>query len=269
VSEQRMPRWLALVAAAIGFFLLVPTLIVVPLSFSSARFLEFPPPGFSVEWYENFANSPNWTNAAWNSLKIGLAAAALSTVLGTACALGVQRANVRAKGVLNAIVIAPMVVPVVVIAVGTYDVFARWGLAGTFAGLVIGHTVLAMPFVYVTVGSGLRTFDRSLERAALTLGASPMSVLWRITLPLLAPHIAIGALFAFITSWDEVVVSVFLSSPFLRTLPIEMFNQLETNLDPTIAAVATLLMAVTTMILAAVAVLRARQSVRRPTGGNP
>ncbi|HET7676906.1 MAG TPA: ABC transporter permease subunit, partial [Candidatus Limnocylindrales bacterium] len=163
---------------------------------------------------------------------------------------------------LNAFLLSPIIVPVVIVAIGMYFVFVGWRLAGTFEGLVIAHTVLALPFVVVNVGVSLRTLDRTLEMAAQNLGAGPWQTFRRITLPLTMPGIAAGALFAFITSWDEVVVAIFLSSPLVRPLPVVMWSQVRSKIDPTIAAVATMLMLVTSISLLLILYLRRRSEAR-------
>jgi putative spermidine/putrescine transport system permease protein len=256
-------RTLRLAGIGAAAFLLLPTVFVVPLSLSASSVLEFPPDGLSTRWYGNFFQDRDWTSATMTSLTVGLAVAALATVLGTIAALGLDRLEIRGKTALRVLFLGPMLVPVVVVAVGTYATFARWHLAGTFQGLVIGHTVLALPFVVVTVAAGVQSLDRTLERAAQTLGASPLQTFRRLTLPMLAPSIGVGALFAFMTSWDEIVVSIFLSSPLTRTLPIVTFAQLRTSLDPTIAAVATMLTLLTVLLMVATVLIERRATRRR------
>jgi putative spermidine/putrescine transport system permease protein len=187
----------------------------------------------------------------------------LATTIGTLTALGLVRGRYPARGLISALVLSPLIVPVVVIAIGMYFVYSDWRIIGSLEGLILAHTALAIPFVVVVVGSSLRTFDRTLELAAQNLGAGPVRTFYRITLPLILPSIVAGALFAFITSWDEVVVSVFLSSPAVRTLPVVIWGQVRTVIDPTIAAVATFLTGVTLTVLTFVLITRRRAELTR------
>lgn len=259
-SASRLPLYL--LVAIVVIFLIAPMLIVVPMSFSSSNELRFPPTGFSTRWYERFLSDPLWTNAAITSLEVGFATVVVSTVLGTLAALGLTRGRYPARAIVNGLILSPLVVPVVIIAIGMYFVFVDWRIAGTLPGLVAAHSVLAIPFVIVNVSVSLRTLDRNLELAAQNLGANPWRTFQRITLPLILPGIAAGAAFAFITSWDEVVVAIFLSSPLVRTLPVVMWSQVRSVIDPTIAAVATIVMLVTTVSLLLILAVRQRTGVR-------
>lgn len=240
-------------------YFIAPMLIIVPMSLSSGSTLRFPPPGLSSKWYEEFFTNRQWTQAALTSVQLGIATAVFATVLGTLTALGLVRGRYPFRGLVNALVLSPLIVPVVVIAVGTYFVFVPLQLDGTLVGGVVAHSILAIPFVVINVGVGLRMVDRTLEMAAQNLGAGPWQTFRRVTLPLIVPGVAAGALFAFITSWDEVVVSYFVvNSPTYRTLPVVMWNLVRLQLEPTIAAVAVLLMGVTTMGLLLVVLARRR-----------
>jgi len=239
-------------------FLLLPTFIIFPMSFSSGRTLKFPPPGYSLRWYENLFTSPLWTDAAVSSLQIGTLTAILATALGTVAALGLSRSDFRGKNLVQAIILSPLIIPLVIVAVGMFSVFVRWRIAGSLFALVAAHTVLAIPFVVINVMASLRTLDRNLELAAANLGAGPLRTFWHVTLPLIAPGAMAGALFAFITSWDEIVVAIFLTSPTLRTLPVVMWGQVRTEVDPTIAAAATLLTVITVAIFTVTSLLRIR-----------
>lgn len=241
-------------------FLLLPTVIIIPMSFSSGRTLKFPPPGYSTRWYENLLTAPQWTDAAWTSIQIGVLTAILATVLGTIAALALTRSEFPAKGLIQAIILSPIIIPLVIIAIGMFSVFVRWQIAGSIIALVVAHTVLAIPFVVVNVMASLRTLDRNLELAAANLGANPIRTFRFVTLPLIAPGVMAGALFAFITSWDEIVVAIFLTSPTLRTLPVVMWGQIRTEVDPTIAAAATILTVITTIIFTVTTILQTRGS---------
>lgn len=247
---------LRLVVTFVALFLITPLVIVVIMSLSTGSTLSFPPPGYGFDWYANLAGSQLWTSAAGTSLRVGVSAATLAAILGTATALGLVRGRYPARGLVNALAMSPLIVPLVVTAVGVYLFFVRWQLTGTFEGLVMAHTALGIPFVIITVTSNLRVLDRNLELAAMSLGAGPVRTFFRITLPLISPGVLIGALFAFVWSWDELVVAIFLSSPLVRTLPVVMWGQIRSRIDPTIAAVATLLMITTVLLLVTVLLIR-------------
>lgn len=231
-------------------FLIAPTLILVPMSFSSGQTMQFPPPGFSLRWYETIFTSPTWSFSTLVSFQIALITAILASILGTLAAFALVRGRFPGKGLANAVLLSPMIVPVVIIAIGMFAVFVSWRLTGSPIALIIAHTVLALPFVVINVGASLRTVDRTLEAASANLGAGPLTTFRYVTLPLILPGVLAGALFAFITSWDEVVVAIFLSAPQLQTLPVLMWTQINETVDPTVAAVATLLTVATTILFA-------------------
>jgi putative spermidine/putrescine transport system permease protein len=253
--------WWALRTACVGvlLFLLLPIVVIIPLSFSDSSFLVYPIPGWSLKWYENLFTSAEWVRAAKNSFIVAPAATLLATVLGTMAAVGMSRTNFAFKGALMGLLIAPMVVPIVVVGVSTYLFFAPIGLADSYAGLIIVHAALGAPFVLTTVLATLQGFNHNLVRASLSLGAGPLATFWRITLPVIAPGVISGALFAFATSFDEVVVTLFLAGPEQVTLPRQMFTGIRENITPTIAAVATLLILFTTSLLLALEWLRGRR----------
>ncbi|MEM7534154.1 MAG: ABC transporter permease [Chloroflexota bacterium] len=246
-------------------FLILPTLIIIPMSFSSGRTLKFPPPGYSLRWYENLFTSPIWTDSAVSSLQVAIFTVIVATVLGTIAALGLTRSQFTGKNLIQTIILSPLIIPLVIVAVGMFSVFVRWRIAGSILALVAAHTVLAIPFVVINVMASLRTLDRNLELASANLGAGPLRTFWYITLPLISPGALAGALFAFITSWDEIVIAIFLTSPTLRTLPVVMWTQVRTEVDPTIAAAATLLTLVTVILFTISSLLRLRGS---QAGGN-
>jgi len=254
--------WWALRAACAGVlaFLLVPILVIVPLSFADSSFLAYPIPGWSLKWYRNLFTSDDWIRAARNSFIVAPAATVLATVLGTLAAVGLARANFPFKGTLMSLLIAPMVVPIVVVGVGTYLFFAPLGLVDSYAGLIVVHAALGAPFVLTTVLATLQGFNPNLVRASLSLGADPVTTFLRVTLPVIAPGVISGALFAFATSFDEVVVTLFLAGPQQVTLPRQMFTGIRENITPTIAAVATLLILFTTGLLLALEWLRGRRT---------
>jgi putative spermidine/putrescine transport system permease protein len=236
-------------AALVLLFLVAPILAIVPLSFNGGSFLSYPLDGFSLRWYAQVFESPRWLLALKNSLFIGLATMVLATALGTLAALGLNLTQFRFKGLLLAVLLSPMIVPTVITAVGVYFLFSSLGLASTFTGMVLAHTALATPFVLIAVNATLQGLDRSLLRAAASLGAGPVRTFYRVTLPLILPGVASGAVFAFATSFDEVVVSLLLAGPEQRTLPREMFSGVRENLSPSITAVAFLLTLLSTLFL--------------------
>jgi putative spermidine/putrescine transport system permease protein len=188
--------------------------------------------------------------------------AGLATLLGTLAALGITRGRFPGRTLVNALTLSPLIVPVVIIAIGMFSLFVQWRISGSLVGLVLAHTALALPFVIVNVATSLRTMDRNLELAAANLGATPARSFLRITLPIIFPGVLAGAIFAFITSWDEVVVAIFLTSARFRTLPVEMWEQVRQVVDPTVAAVATTLLVVTTGLLLLLLVVRRQAPAR-------
>lgn len=253
--------WYALRLVCIGvlLFLLLPILVIIPLSFSSSSFLAYPMPGWSLQWYENLFSSAEWVRAARNSFIVAPLATLLATVLGTLAAVGLARINFVGKSTLMSLLISPMVVPIVVVGVSTYLFFAKMGLADTYTGLVLVHAALGAPFVLTTVLATLQGFNHNLVRASLSLGAGPVETFFRVTLPIIAPGVISGALFAFATSFDEVVVTLFIAGPDQVTLPRQMFTGIRENISPTIAAVATLLIVFTTALMLGLEWLRGRR----------
>ncbi len=263
-DSWRRPR--RLLMAALGaltvFYLLAPTLVIVPMSFTQASILSFPPEGFSTQWYEQMLTKPAWSTGLRNSVVVGSLTAILATGLGTLAALGMTRGRFPGRSIVTGLALSPLIVPVVIIAIGMFSLFVQWRIAGSIVGLVLAHTALAVPFVIVNVATSLRTIDRNLELAAANLGATPARTFQRITLPLILPGVLAGAIFAFITSWDEVVVAIFLTTARFRTLPAEMWQQVRQVVDPTVAAVATTLLVVTTALLLLLLVVRRQAPAR-------
>ncbi|MFZ6776836.1 ABC transporter permease [Undibacterium sp. Ji83W] len=239
-------------------FLVLPILVIIPLSFSDSTFLAYPIPGFSLRWYENLFHSNEWMRAAKNSFIVAPLATVIATVLGTLAAMGLNKAAFTGKALLMAILISPMVVPVVVVGVGVYLFFAQIGLSDSYTGLVFAHAALGAPFVVTTVSATLQGFNHNLVRASLSLGAGPLRTFFRITLPVIAPGLISGALFAFATSFDEVVITLFVAGPEQTTLPRQMFTGIRENISPTIAALATILIVFSTCLLLALEWLRGR-----------
>ena len=256
---------LGVLTALVLLFLVAPILIIVPLSFSSGSFFHYPLPGFSMRWYRDFFTSSFWLPSVWNSLIVGSVATLSATVLGTLAALGIWRSRFPGQALVLALLISPMVVPVIIVAVGVYFAFAPLGLTDGYAGLILAHTTLAVPFVVVTVLATLAGFDRTLLRAAASLGATPVTTFRRVTLPLILPGVLSGAVFAFAASFDEVVVALLMAGPGQRTLPRQMFAGINDNISLTITAAATMLIAVSLVLMVAVGALRRRsERLRRP-----
>ena len=248
------------VAALVSIWLVAPTLVVIPLSFTDKASLVFPPTGWSLRWYESFFSNPQWTGALWNSILIGLLVAGLATVLGLLAAMGLRNlVNKKLAGALTVGLLAPMVVPGIVLAIGTYAVFLKFGLLGTLVGFVFAHTVLALPFTVVAITAGFANFDERLELASQSLGASPVRTFFKVTLPNIIPGMVSGALFAFVTSFDEVMVSLFIKSPYLQTLPVLMYASVTRDTDPTLAAAATVILVLTTAIVIGALVFTGRK----------
>lgn len=244
--------------AAILAFLMLPLLVIIPMSFTSVTFLIFPPPGWSLRWYEELVNNPIWATTAWNSLRVGIVATGLATVLGTLFVMGLSFGRLPFRRTLVFAMLSPMIVPVIVTGVGLFYFYASIGLTGGFTALVLGHTVLALPFVVITVLAATESFDRSLIAAAQSLGASPVRVFWRVVLPLIAPGVITGAVFAFATSLDDVVVALFLAGPGQRTLPRQIFSGVRENISPAVASVSVVLSILSIILWMAVTRLQRR-----------
>jgi putative spermidine/putrescine transport system permease protein len=258
-GRRRRIGWpLRILAGAVLGYLIFPILIVVPLSFSSGTYLRFPPPGFGLRWYRNFFERTDWIDSAWLSIEIGLAVTLLATMLGTPAALALVRSRFRGRDLVNVFVISPLIVPAIIVAIGIYFFYARLGLIGNPLSLVAAHTCLAVPFVVINVSATLYGFDERLEYAAMSLGATRWRTFWQVTFPIIRPGVLAGALFAFITSFDELVVALFVSGTTAVTLPRKMWESIQFEIDPTIAAVSTMLVAVTGGLFLTAELLRRR-----------
>ena len=255
--------------AAIFAFLVAPILVIIPLSFNAEPYftftegmLRFDPEAYSLRWYREIAGSGVWTRAFGNSVLIGLAATVLATVLGTLAAIGLANPAMPARRAVMGLLVSPLVTPLVISATGMFFLYSSVGLAQTHLGLILSHAALGTPFVVITVTATLSAFDQNLMRAAATLGAGPLYAFRRVQLPLIAPGVLSGALFAFAASFDEVVVVLFMASAEQRTIPREMWAGVREQLNPTILAVATLLIALAVLLLLTVEWLRRRAAGR-------
>ncbi len=253
------------ICAAIFVFLIGPIFIIVPLSFNAAPYftftpemLSFDPAGYSLRWYEDFWTDINWQLAIRNSVIIGIFSTLISTSLGTLAALGLSQSTMPYKSAFMALLISPMIVPLIISAAGMYFFYSRIGLASTHIGVILAHAALGTPFVVITVTATLVGFDRSLIRAANNLGATPTRTFFKVIVPLILPGVISGGLFAFITSFDEVVVVLFVGSVEQRTIPWAMFSGIREQISPTILAVATLLVLLSIMLLTTLELLRRR-----------
>jgi putative spermidine/putrescine transport system permease protein len=245
-----MARWFVRIwAGAVLLYLILPIFVVVPLSFSSSPHLQFPPPGFSMRWYAGYFGNPAWLNPTLLSIEVAVACTVLSTTLGTFAAYGLVRGRLRASGLLTGLLISPMIVPAIVLGVALYSRFAAWGMIGSFLSLTISHAIGALPYVVIIVSATLAGFDASLERASLTLGAGPARTFAKITVPLIKAGIISAALLAFIHSFDELVISMFVAGARVQTLPLKMWENIRAEIDPTIAAVSCLLILLPVVLL--------------------
>ncbi|MGC9448703.1 ABC transporter permease [Cereibacter johrii] len=278
----------------IFLFLIAPILIVIPLSFNvepyftfTEKMLSLDPDGYSLRWYDTLLTfgmatpeAPRdsswwldvWNNAAWvraakNSVIIGVSSTVVATVLGTVAALGLSRPEMPYRRAIMAILISPMIVPIIITATGLFFFYSATGLAGSYVGVVLAHATLGIPFVIITVTATLVGFDRSLTRAAASLGASPTTTFFKVTMPLILPGVISGALFAFVTSFDEVVVVLFVAAHDQQTIPRQMWNGIREQISPAILSVATILVIVSVLLLATVELLRRRSERLRGISG--
>jgi putative spermidine/putrescine transport system permease protein len=242
-------------------FLISPILAIMPLSFNSETFFTYPMPGYSLQWYvgpDGFFTNERWTSALRLSFIVAIATTVFATVLGTLAALGLSQSRFPARAAVMAVLISPMIVPVIISAIGLFFFYAFVGLNGSLLGIVLAHTALATPFVVITVTATLMSFDHTLSRAGASLGAPPHTVFFRVIMPLIMPGVISGALFAFVTSFDEVIVILFIGGPEQRTLPRQMFSGIRELISPTITAAATVLIVISTLLLVVVELLRRR-----------
>jgi len=231
------------------------------VSFSGAHYLSFPPPYLSLRWYQRFLGTPSWRQAIAVSTQVAVLTMLFATALGLLAALALVRGRFRGKGVIYAVLLSPLIVPTIITAIGLYFFFVRLKATGSIFAMALGHTVLALPVVVIIMAAALQGFDIRLEQAALSLGASCLTALRRITLPLILPGLLSAALFAFLTSFDELLIPLFLSGVEVQTLTVRVWNSLVLEVDPTIAAVSSFLIGVTTVVLGASALLRGRGDV--------
>lgn len=258
------------ICTLIFLFLIIPILVIIPLSFNAQDFFTFTPEmlrfeveGYSLKHYRDFFTNSDWQNALYNSVRIAPVATVLSVGFGTLAAIGLSQSHVPFRATIMAILISPMIVPLILSAAGMYFFYSRIGLQGTYWGVVLAHAALGIPFVIITVTATMVGFDKSLTRAAANMGAGPTTTFFKVQMPLILPGVISGGLFAFITSFDEVVVVLFVGSAGQKTLPWQMFTGLREQISPTILAVATILVGISIMLLTTVELLRRRSERMR------
>ena len=269
-GDSQLRRWLHVgFCAAVLFFLVAPVLVVIPLSFNAEPYFTFTegmlrldPDAWSLRWYSNVVGEGRWLPALGKSLVIGIAATVVATTLGTLAALGLNSPAMPGRGLIMALLISPMVTPIIITAAGMSFFYSDLGLGQTYTALILAHAVLGAPFVLIAVSASLSGYNHDLNRAAANLGADGWTTLRRVQLPLIAPGVFTGALFAFSASFDEVVVVLFIGGPEQRTIPREMWAGIREQISPEILAVATFLIVFAILLLAAVNWLRQRDYVR-------
>jgi putative spermidine/putrescine transport system permease protein len=251
--------WLYIVATIVMLLLVIPTLIVMPMSFSDSQYLEFPPSNWSLRWYAEYVDSSKWMRATVTSLQVGTLTMLLATPLGTLAAYALFVSGHRAAKAIFVFLITPMIVPVILIAIGTFYAYGRVGLNNTITGLVLAHTALATPLVMIVITAALRTYDLNQERVARSLGSTRLKAFFIITLPQIKFSVMTAALLSFLTSFDEVIIAIFISGGSNATLTKHMFSALRDYIDPTIAAISTILILVSTALLLTTQFIGSRQ----------
>jgi putative spermidine/putrescine transport system permease protein len=254
-----------LICALIFLFLIFPILVILPLSFNAEPYftfteemLTFDPVGYSLRWYNDLLSSEEWLRSIRNSFIISIASTIIATTLGTLAALGLSRRNMPARGFITAVLISPMIVPLIITAAALFSFYARIELSQTFFSIIMAHVVLGTPFVVITVTAALASFDEQLIRASSSLGANQTTTFFRVILPLVLPGVISGALFAFVTSLDEVVVVLFLAGPEQTPITVRMFSGLREEISPTILALATILVGISILLLTTLEMIRRR-----------
>jgi ABC-type spermidine/putrescine transport system permease subunit II len=230
-------------------YLLLPTFVILPISFSEKSYLEFPPSIWSTVWYQRLFSDLNYALAFGNSIRIGIPAAVLSTVLGSCAALAVARGSFRGKKIFQSISIGPLMLPQIVYAIGAYPVMAKLNLLSTYAAVVIGHTVICIPVVFITVTASLRSYREPLELAAMTLGANYWQTFWHVTFPMIRGGVIAGFLIAFTLSFDDLIIALFLASPTTRTIPLLLWQSMRYELTPLATAAASIILISTCLVL--------------------
>lgn len=254
------PLWVVTGSAIL--FLLAPVLLLVPMSLGSAEIIEFPPSTLGIDQYRKFFNHPAWQTAVVNSLQVAVGTSIVSTIIGLMASLAIVRGRFKGKGIITAFILSPMIVPLIVMALAFYISLSKLGMLGTKLGLILAYTPLTLPFSVLPISATLRGFDRSLEYAALNLGASRFQAFTRITLPIIRPGILTGAIFAFMIAFDEVVIALFICGSTAVTLPKKMWDVIRYEIEPMLPAISTLLLLLAVFILVLIGVLQKRMTRR-------
>lgn len=270
MNTRQMRPWspLGITVILVSALLLLPALLIVPMSLSSGTTFQFPPPGWSLRWYENLFADAGWRAAVVTSLQVSALVTPLALVIGTAASLALHRMTRKARIVGLGVLVSPLAIPNILIALAAYAFFLQLGLSGTIQGLVFAQTALAVPFVVIAVWARLQGYDRSLTSAALSLGASHFTIFRSITLPLITPGIVAGAVFAFVSSFDELVIALLLQGPGVVTLPVKMFDSVVEEADPTITAASTILVVAVSTAVLLVQLVWLRRGQRTNKDGN-
>lgn len=241
--------WLYILCGIVLLYLIVPTLLVIPMSFSGSRFLSFPPETWSLRWYKAYFSSAEWRAATWVSLQAAVCTTIVATITGTLAAYGLHCSRLRITKLLSVLLVLPMIIPVILIAVGVFMLFAPMQLNSSLTGIVLSHSVLAIPLVLITVTAGLRNFDLNQEQVARSLGASRPKAFLTVTLPQIKNSVLSAALLSFVVSLDEVVVALLIAGGDVATIPRRMFLALRDEIDPTIASISTILILLSILLL--------------------
>jgi len=252
-SDTQIPHrnrlWLYFISGLVIIFLIVPTFIVIPMSFSASQYLEFPPESWDIRWYENYFGSSEWMNATWVSLKAAVITVLITTPIATMAAYGLYVSQLRLSRFIFILLITPMMVPVILIAIGVFFAYTKLKLNNSMIGLVLAHSTLALPMVLIVISAGLRSYDMNQERVARSLGASRLKAFFIVTLPQIRFSVITGALLAFIVSFDEVIVALFITGGKMSTITRSMFLALRDQIDPTIASISTIMVLITSVAL--------------------
>lgn len=260
--SKRCKIILGVITGLILLFLFAPILIVFPLSVSDSAFLTWPPVGISFRWFETFFSQYKWVTATLNSFKVAILSTAFSLVFGTMAAYGIAKLSVGKKAALHTLFIIPMVIPAIVLALAYYFAFAEIGIKRSMFTVLVAHCIISVPYVVSNVSAGLSNFDWNTQRASLSLGANPVATIWKVIIPSIQPSLIAGGLFAFITSFDEVVIAQFISGTSFKTLPMEMFAGIKNEIQPTIAAAAAMLVILSVVLQGGMEVLNNRREAR-------
>ncbi len=257
---DKKPVWLFLVTACVLCFLILPVLIIIPMSFGGSEYLEFPPSSLSLRWYIKFFSDSEWLHAAWNSITIGLGTMVLSCLLGISAAVGITMKIMKKGKIFNLILLIPMIIPSIIATIAMFAVYGQWKLVGTYFGIVVAHSCIAIPLVVTLVSASLYGLDSRYYDAARSLGANHMTATSKIVLPLIKPAIFSSMLFAFITSFDESVIALFITRQNTMTLPRMMFDSLKYEISPAISAISSMLIFLTVIVFLFNGVLKKKDS---------